>query len=302
MPGYLKQSTATQSRSLGPFLDDTDFKTAETALTINNTDIKLVKNGAASVNKNSGGGTHRINGNYSVTFDATDTDTVGELEVSVVVAGALIVFDKWFVLEETVYDLNHLAASTGQVVLQGVTHTSAVIPTVTTTATATNVTTVNGLAANVITAASINAAAFIAAKFGANWLEAGGITAAALNGKGDWTVGNVTLAAATHTGAVIPTVTTLTNLPTIPANWLTAAGLATDAVDEIRDGILPTQNATFDNIPFLFVAATPRSPSSSRSGRTTSPRWPSGSRVTIRRPCWIATARRASSRPIPSRR
>jgi hypothetical protein len=36
-----------------------------------------------------------------------------------------------------------------------VTHTSAVIPTVTTTTTATNVTTVNGLAAGVITAASI---------------------------------------------------------------------------------------------------------------------------------------------------
>jgi hypothetical protein len=46
----------------------------------------------------------------------------------------------------------------------------------------------------------------------------------------------ITLAAVTHTGAVIPTVTTtttatnLTNLPTIPANWLTAAGIATGAI------------------------------------------------------------------------
>jgi len=40
----------------------------------------------------------------------------------------------------------------------------------------------------------------------------------------------VTLAAATHTGAVIPTVTTLTNLPSIPANWLTAAGIASNAI------------------------------------------------------------------------
>jgi len=39
------------------------------------------------------------------------------------------------------------------------------------------------------------------------------------------------------TNNVIPTVTTLTNLPAITANWLTAAGLATDAVQEIRDAI-----------------------------------------------------------------
>jgi hypothetical protein len=41
----------------------------------------------------------------------------------------------------------------------------------------------------------------------------------------------VTLAAATHTGAVIPTVTNLTNLPSIPANWLTAAGIAAAALN-----------------------------------------------------------------------
>lgn len=41
----------------------------------------------------------------------------------------------------------------------------------------------------------------------------------------------VTLAGVTHTGAVIPTVTTLTNLPAITANWLTAAGIAAGALD-----------------------------------------------------------------------
>jgi hypothetical protein len=44
------------------------------------------------------------------------------------------------------------------------------------------------------------------------------------------TSGTVTLAAATHTGAVIPTVTTLTNLPAIPSNWLTATGIAANAI------------------------------------------------------------------------
>lgn len=36
---------------------------------------------------------------------------------------------------------------------------------------------------------------------------------------------------------LVNTVTTLTNLPAITANWLTAAGLATDAVDEIVDAV-----------------------------------------------------------------
>lgn len=104
MLGYLRQSTASQARVIGPFVDDTDFKTPETGLTIANTDVKLLKNGAASVNKNSGGGTHRANGNYGLTFDATDTDTVGELHASVLVAGALLVVGKFVVLEEAVYD------------------------------------------------------------------------------------------------------------------------------------------------------------------------------------------------------
>lgn len=113
MPGYLKQSTAAQSRAIGPFVDSTDYQTAETGLTIANTDIKLVVNGGASANKNSGGGTHRVNGIYGITFDATDTATVGEIEISVVVAGALPVFDKFFVLEETVYDALFNASAPG---------------------------------------------------------------------------------------------------------------------------------------------------------------------------------------------
>jgi hypothetical protein len=113
MPAFLKQSTASQSRALGPFVDDTDFKTPETGLTIANTDIKLVVNGGASANKNSGGGTHRVNGVYGITFDATDTATIGEMQVSVVVAGALPVFDKFFVVEEAVYDALFAASAAG---------------------------------------------------------------------------------------------------------------------------------------------------------------------------------------------
>jgi len=89
---------------MGPFVDDTDFKTLETALTIANTDVKLSKNGASSVNKNSGGGTHIANGEYSFTFDATDTNTVGELTAIISVAGALVVKKTFFVLSAVVYD------------------------------------------------------------------------------------------------------------------------------------------------------------------------------------------------------
>ncbi len=120
MPGFLRKATASQSRALGPFIDDTDFKTPKTGLTIANTDIKLVVNGGASADKNSGGATHRVNGVYGVTFDATDTGTVGEVEVSVVVASALPVFDKFFVVEAAVYDASYAASAPGYVVDQPV--------------------------------------------------------------------------------------------------------------------------------------------------------------------------------------
>lgn len=41
----------------------------------------------------------------------------------------------------------------------------------------------------------------------------------------------VVLSGVTHTGAVIPTVTTLTNLPAVTSNWLTAAGIAASALN-----------------------------------------------------------------------
>jgi hypothetical protein len=105
MNGYLRQATAAQVRTIGPFLDDTDFKSAENGLTIANTDVKVKKNGGASGNKNSGGATaDGTNGMYHLTWDATDTATVGELSYSVLVAGALIVFGTYVVVEEAVYD------------------------------------------------------------------------------------------------------------------------------------------------------------------------------------------------------
>ena len=48
---FLKQSTAYTFR-LGPFLDDTDGKTAETGLTISQADVRLSKGGGNFAQKN----------------------------------------------------------------------------------------------------------------------------------------------------------------------------------------------------------------------------------------------------------
>jgi len=102
---WLRQSTASQEIQLGKFVDDTDGKTAETALSIANTDIKLWKEGATSqASKNSGGATHIANGWYYAVLDATDTNTLGKLEVTVDVSGALSVRREFMVLPANVYD------------------------------------------------------------------------------------------------------------------------------------------------------------------------------------------------------
>lgn len=101
---FLKQSTASQTVLIGPFVDDTDGATAETGLTIANTDIRLSKNGGNLAAKNSGGGTHDEAGWYQITLDATDTNTVGTLQLHVKVSGALMVHAEFHVLEEDIYD------------------------------------------------------------------------------------------------------------------------------------------------------------------------------------------------------
>jgi hypothetical protein len=152
-----------------------------------------------------------------------------------------------------------ISLTSGLVTLAGVTHTGAVIPTVTTATTATNLTNLPSIPAN--------------------WLTAAGIAASALNGKGDWNVGktgysltattglgnqtanitgnlsgsvgsvtgavgsvtgnvggNVTGSVGSVTGAV-GSVTAAVTVGTINANVITASALATDAVAEISDGV-----------------------------------------------------------------
>ncbi|RLC88048.1 MAG: hypothetical protein DRJ03_04060 [Chloroflexi bacterium] len=101
---YLKQSTAVTVK-IGPFLDDTDGKTAETGLTIAQADVRLSKNGGDIAQKNdSTSCTHDELGIYDCPLNATDTDTLGRLQLYVHKSGALPVWHEYMVIPANVYD------------------------------------------------------------------------------------------------------------------------------------------------------------------------------------------------------
>jgi hypothetical protein len=101
----LKQSTAA-TLLLGPFLDETDGKTAETALTISQADVLLWKQGGTTLaQKNEATSlTHRSNGLYTCPIDTTDTNTLGILTVSVHESGALPIRQDYAVVPANVFD------------------------------------------------------------------------------------------------------------------------------------------------------------------------------------------------------
>ncbi len=101
---YLKQSTAATLK-IGPFVDDTDGKTAETGLTISQADVRLSKNGGDIAQKNETSAcTHDELGIYGCPIDATDTNTLGRLQLWVHESGALPVWHEFMVLPANVYD------------------------------------------------------------------------------------------------------------------------------------------------------------------------------------------------------
>jgi hypothetical protein len=113
----LKQSTAV-TILLGPFVDETDGKTAETGLTITSSDVQVWKQGGTSLaaKNDATSATHRGLGYYSVPLDATDTNTPGQFTVAVHESGALPVRHDFTVVPDHVYD--GLASTTGTDYLQ----------------------------------------------------------------------------------------------------------------------------------------------------------------------------------------
>lgn len=98
---YIRQSTTT-TIYLGPFVDDTDGKTAETGLTLS---VYLSKGGAAAAARNSATAiSHDRDGYYRVELNATDTATPGALRVFASPGGALPVWQTATVLPANVYD------------------------------------------------------------------------------------------------------------------------------------------------------------------------------------------------------
>ena len=101
---FLKQSTST-TIVIGPIVDATDAS-AETGLTISQSDVLLWKHGGGglSAKNESSAATHRSNGLYTVPLDATDTNTLGQLIVNVAEAGTLVYRGEYMVVPANVYD------------------------------------------------------------------------------------------------------------------------------------------------------------------------------------------------------
>lgn len=157
---FLQANTAVDVL-IGPFVDDADGKTPETALTLSQADIKLSKNGQALAQKNdTTAAAHDADGYYNCELDATDTNTEGTLVLTVSEAGALLVRHEFMVLSQAAYASLVAAKDSGVMDVH-----------------------VASMGANVLTAAAINADAITAAKVAADVtteIQSGLATASAL--------------------------------------------------------------------------------------------------------------------------
>lgn len=99
---------------IGPFVDEDDGKTAETGLTITQTDIRLSKNGQNIAQKNDANAcAHDELGYHNCPLDATDTNTEGQLALCVHESGALPVRHEYNVISEAAWDSMFAAKDDG---------------------------------------------------------------------------------------------------------------------------------------------------------------------------------------------
>lgn len=111
--GFLQANTAVDL-IVGPFVDDTDGKTAETGLAITQAEVRLSKNGANTAQKNEATSlTHDELGNYVCKLDATDTNTEGILTLMIHESGALPIKMDYQVLAQAAYISLITAKDTG---------------------------------------------------------------------------------------------------------------------------------------------------------------------------------------------
>jgi hypothetical protein len=101
----LRQGTAPPPIPVGPFASSTSPFGAATGLALSQADFKLSKNGGAQAQKSdTSSATHLGNGMYAMQLNATDTNTVGTLNVSVEEAGTFAYQKTFQVLPARVYD------------------------------------------------------------------------------------------------------------------------------------------------------------------------------------------------------
>lgn len=102
---FLKQSTA-RTLKLGPFVDETDFITDKTDLTIAQANIRLSKNGGdfGTTDDTAPSSSHDENAFYNIPLTTGDTDTLGILDVNIDVTGCLKVWATYQVVSANVYD------------------------------------------------------------------------------------------------------------------------------------------------------------------------------------------------------
>jgi hypothetical protein len=103
---WLKQSTAVDVQ-VGPAVDSTDGNTEEGGLTITQGDVLLSKNGAAWAQKNDATACTVDATNaafYKCPLNATDTGTLGRLQLSIHESGSLIIYHEFMVVPANVYD------------------------------------------------------------------------------------------------------------------------------------------------------------------------------------------------------
>lgn len=199
----LRQSTIATAR-VGPVLDF-----GGTAVTTASLTVRLSKAGAALAARSDVTAiTHDSDGFYLVTLNATDTNTVGRLDLSITGSGFIPFWVPMAVLSTAVFDQFYgstgvFTANTTQ--FGGVAGTFAAgRPEVNTTHWAGTAVGTANVRANVVQVAGQTASAAAGVTFPATIASTTNITAAT----------GVTLAAVTHTGAVIPTVTSVTNAVT----------------------------------------------------------------------------------------
>ena len=107
MAQELRQGTAVDVL-IGPFVDETNGKDAETGLTILQADVRLSKNGQNIAQKNdANAAAHDELGYHNCPLNGTDTDTLGLLDLAVHEAGALPVHHTFMVVTQNFWDAKY---------------------------------------------------------------------------------------------------------------------------------------------------------------------------------------------------